>query len=172
MTETEQRTAILAEARTWVGTPHIHQACEKGVGVDCAMLIRACGEACGVMKVADADMARFANYSRRPNPRRMTAALGTFLVSIESHQATLADVMYLDWNINRNMPMHVAILAELGPAGRKRPTMIHALARPGRFVDTKQPVGRVVEHGFTAEWPGRVVSWWRYPGLADIAGTA
>jgi len=39
MTEAALRAAILAEARTWLGTPYHHAADVKGVGVDCAMLM-------------------------------------------------------------------------------------------------------------------------------------
>ncbi len=49
--------------------------------------------------------------------------------------------------------MHLAILATRG----RRLMMIHAFARAGTSIKTGQPEGRVVEHGFTAEWPGRVV---------------
>ncbi len=38
MNEAEKRAEILAEARSWEGTPFHHEACVKGVGVDCAML--------------------------------------------------------------------------------------------------------------------------------------
>lgn len=34
------RAAILDEARTWLGTPYLHQASEKGQGADCLGLIR------------------------------------------------------------------------------------------------------------------------------------
>ena len=34
------RDDIVAEARTWVGTPYRHQASEKGIGADCLGLIR------------------------------------------------------------------------------------------------------------------------------------
>jgi NlpC/P60 family putative phage cell wall peptidase len=34
------RTAILAEARDWIGTPYQHQASVKGAGCDCLGLIR------------------------------------------------------------------------------------------------------------------------------------
>ena len=37
--ESEQRAAILAEARSWIGTPYHHMADIKGVGVDCAMIL-------------------------------------------------------------------------------------------------------------------------------------
>ena len=36
----ELRAAIVAEARTWIGTPYQHQASLKGVGCDCLGLIR------------------------------------------------------------------------------------------------------------------------------------
>jgi NlpC/P60 family putative phage cell wall peptidase len=34
------RTAVVAEARTWIGTPYRHQASLKGVGCDCLGLVR------------------------------------------------------------------------------------------------------------------------------------
>lgn len=37
---TPTRAAIVAEARTWLGTPYCHQASLKGVGCDCFGLIR------------------------------------------------------------------------------------------------------------------------------------
>ena len=37
--ETEQRAAVVAEARSWIGTPYHNCADIRGVGVDCGMLI-------------------------------------------------------------------------------------------------------------------------------------
>ena len=34
-----QRAAVVAEARSWIGTPYHHAADVKGAGVDCAMLL-------------------------------------------------------------------------------------------------------------------------------------
>jgi len=39
MSEFEQRAAVIAAAREWIGTPYHHAADVKGVGVDCGMLI-------------------------------------------------------------------------------------------------------------------------------------
>jgi len=39
MTETEQRAAVVAEARSWIGTPYHPSADVKGAGVDCGMLL-------------------------------------------------------------------------------------------------------------------------------------
>ena len=35
-----KRAAIIAEARTWIGTPYHHQASTKGAGCDCLGLVR------------------------------------------------------------------------------------------------------------------------------------
>lgn len=34
------RSAIIAEARDWIGTPYVHQASAKGAGCDCLGLVR------------------------------------------------------------------------------------------------------------------------------------
>jgi NlpC/P60 family putative phage cell wall peptidase len=40
MTGFEQRAMILAEARSWIQTPYLHQASNKGIGCDCLGLVR------------------------------------------------------------------------------------------------------------------------------------
>lgn len=39
MSEQEQRAAVVAEARKWIGTPYHHMADVRGAGVDCGMLL-------------------------------------------------------------------------------------------------------------------------------------
>jgi cell wall-associated NlpC family hydrolase len=150
-----RRRAVIAAARAWVGTPFRHQARLMGVGVDCAQHVIAAGETAGVLSIDPAAWRRWAAYGRAPNPRRMGEALETFLVPIPPSRARLGDVMWLAWERaggQAALPMHLAIRSAHGG----RTTMIHAL----------ESLGKVCEHGFTAEWPGRVISWWRYPGLA------
>lgn len=144
------RLRVLAEARAWIGTPFRHQARLAGVGVDCANLVIAAGEAAGVLAINEAAWRPFAGYGRQPNPNRMGAALATFLAPLEAGRERPGDVAWLQWA--RDLPMHLAVLGALPD---RRLTLIHAL----------ESAGRVVEHDFTAEWPGRVVSWWRFPGL-------
>jgi len=152
------RALVVTEARTWLNTPFHHQARLKGVGVDCAMLVRAVGEACGVLTITDEDWKAFAGYGRTPNPRRMEAAMLKFMKPIgdnnlESWQP--GDVCWLQWR--RDLPMHLAIVAVDGASqpGKPRWTIIHALST----------MGRVIEHGFTEEWRDRVHSWWTFPGF-------
>lgn len=49
----EQRRAVVAEATTWIGTPYHHHARIKGVGVDCAQILCAVYEACGLVEHVD-----------------------------------------------------------------------------------------------------------------------
>lgn len=49
----EQRRAVVAEAMTWIGTPYHHHARIKGVGTDCAQILCAVYEACGLVEHVD-----------------------------------------------------------------------------------------------------------------------
>lgn len=49
----EKRLAVIAEARTWLGTPFHFGARIKGTGVDCATFIAAVFEACGIFQAED-----------------------------------------------------------------------------------------------------------------------
>jgi len=46
MTSPLTRAAIVAEARSWIGTRYLHQASLKGVGCDCLGLVRGVWRAC------------------------------------------------------------------------------------------------------------------------------
>lgn len=50
MTEEEEREKVVAEARSWIGTPYHHMACVKGAGVDCGQIIKATYEATGMIE--------------------------------------------------------------------------------------------------------------------------
>jgi cell wall-associated NlpC family hydrolase len=54
-TETEQRDAIVAEARSWIRTPHHNGARIKGVGVDCGQFPLAVYEAAGMLPKVETD---------------------------------------------------------------------------------------------------------------------
>ncbi|MEO8804635.1 MAG: hypothetical protein ABI433_01020 [Burkholderiaceae bacterium] len=49
MNELQQRSAVVAEALTWLETPYHHHARIKGVGVDCAQILCAVYEACDLV---------------------------------------------------------------------------------------------------------------------------
>ena len=136
---------VVDEARSWIDTPYHHQAMLKGIGVDCVGLIRGVCENLGG-PFDPQQWARFKNYSRTPNPRKMHEGMATFLLPVVGDMQ-LGDVLHLEWR--NDLPMHLAFFATLD----ERPTIIHALAS----------ARRVCEHGFEAPWPGRVNSVWRLP---------
>lgn len=49
MSPDELRTAIVAEAMSWVGTPYHHLAAVKGSGVDCAMILVRIAQSVGIV---------------------------------------------------------------------------------------------------------------------------
>lgn len=153
----EAQADLVAQARQWVGTPYRHQGMVLGQMVDCVGLIIAAGVGAGVLEMSDEAWEPFKGYGRTPNPHKMDQAMRAFLVPLELEpqpEELPADgaVMWMGWR--QHLPMHLGILATADD-GTGRRTMIHAY----------EHVGRCVEHGFAAEWPGRVISWWAYPGL-------
>lgn len=55
LTEAEARAAVVAEARTWIGTPYHHAASLKGVGVDCGQMPMAVYHAAGLVPKIEVD---------------------------------------------------------------------------------------------------------------------
>lgn len=53
--EHSQRAAVVAEARSWIGTPYHHRGRVKGAGVDCAMLPAEVYAACGLIPRLDVE---------------------------------------------------------------------------------------------------------------------
>lgn len=51
MNEQEQRQQVVAELKTWLGTPYLPQAKVKGHGADCLTLVAGVFEACGLVEV-------------------------------------------------------------------------------------------------------------------------
>jgi cell wall-associated NlpC family hydrolase len=51
--DAQMRQAVVKEALTWLGTPYHHHARVKGVGVDCAQLLCAVYEVCGLVPHID-----------------------------------------------------------------------------------------------------------------------
>lgn len=47
----EHRNAIVAEAKSWIGTPYRGWSCKKGYGVDCGQLIYGVFRNCGLVPV-------------------------------------------------------------------------------------------------------------------------
>lgn len=143
------RSKILAEARTWLGTPYKHQASVKQVGVDCISLVVQVGRIVGVLPITDDEIASYSGYGRLPNPKRMAIGMAKYLNGVQSDDVQVGDIAWIQWRAS--LPMHLALVGEF--EGRR--TLIHALG----------DIGKVTEHTLDTVWEERVVSYWRYPGM-------
>lgn len=133
------RAEILAEARTWLGTPFHHQGRVKGVGVDCVGLI------VGVLRTLGHAPLDQTGYGREPHAGLLEAALEAQLMRVALDAAQPADVLLLRFV---REPQHVGLLTEAGG-----------------IIHTYERVGRVVEHRLDEAWRRRLVRAYRLPGV-------
>lgn len=135
----EDRERIVAEARSWLGTPFKHQGRLKGVGVDCAGVAVGTAQACG-MEFVDVK-----GYARLPAKGQFSIAVRSATDEISLDDLQPGDLMTFVW---REEPQHIAICVEVTPMIR----MIHAW----------QEVRKCVENDFDSLWRSRLVECRRY----------
>jgi NlpC/P60 family putative phage cell wall peptidase len=105
MTTPEQ---IIAEARSWIGTPYRHQASLKGVGCDCLGLVR------GVWRAVLGDepektSAYAPDWAEATGEERLAAAARRHLIEVIPIGAQPGDVLLFRWR--QHLPAkHAAIL--------------------------------------------------------------
>ena len=106
------RDDIVAEARTWVGTPYRHQASEKGIGADCLGLIR------GLWREHYGDEpanvpAYTADWSEPQGAEVLFAAAAKHLRKKPLGEAALGDVLLFRMR-RGSVAKHLGIAATLG----------------------------------------------------------
>lgn len=141
---TELQTLIVTEARTWIGTPYLHQASCRGAGADCLGLLR------GVWR---------ALYGAEPQPvpaytEDWAEPGGHEVLSEAAHRwltpATTenpGDVLLFRMH-DRAIAKHLGIAGVTGEA----PTFIHAYSGH-----------TVAEHALTAPWARRLIARFAFP---------
>lgn len=112
------RDAVVAAARTWIGTPYHHQASRRGVGCDCLGLVR------GVWREvygrdAEAPPPYSRDWAEASGVETMLAAAGRHLTPIDRAEIAAGDVV-----VFRLRPGCVAKHAAIVASAR---TMIHAI---------------------------------------------
>lgn len=141
------RTAILAEAREWIGTPYQHQASTKGAGCDCLGLVR------GVWRAIygaepEAAPPYTPDWAERCGVETLLMAARRHLHEIAAQAAAPADVLL--FRMDASSPVkHAAILDE-------GDILIHAYW--GRAV---------VRSRFGAWWRARCAAAFSFPGVAS-----
>jgi NlpC/P60 family putative phage cell wall peptidase len=140
------RSAILAEARAWIGTPYQHQASTKGAGCDCLGLVR------GVWRALYGDEPELApaytpDWAERHGAETLRDAARRHLDEIAVDDAQPGDVLL--FRMHANAPAkHAAILDEGGH-------ILHAYW--GRAV---------VRSRFAPWWRARCAAAFAFPGVA------
>jgi len=138
---------VIAEARSWVGTPFLHQG-RNHLGIDCVGLVIVTMQRLGALP----EDFESPDYGRLPN-------MGELRRKIADHCTPLpapvpGALLGMTWFSDDS---HVAVYT-----GH---SIIHAFQRSrGRVRNPKQR-SRVVEHSFRAKWIDRVAGVWALPGV-------
>jgi len=117
--------AILTEAREWIGTPYYHQQSTKGIGCDCLGLVRGVWRGCiGPEPAPTPPYLRM----RRRGDSALSDTMALYLTEVEIAAARPADVIIY----RIRMQEHCAILAE---GDVESGSIIHAMAEAGCVVE-------------------------------------
>lgn len=150
------RAAVVAEARRWLRTPFLHQADRRGVGCDCAGLLRGVCIELGVFPRdyrALPSAAPFLGYARVPDGRSMEQACIAFMTPIAARSDMQpGDAMLIRWGRN---PQHMGIVGDYVHGGL---SLIHAFS-------TSDGKGSVIEHRLDESMLRRFVAAYRLPGV-------
>lgn len=141
-----KRCDVVAIARTWIGTPYVHQASSIGVGTDCLGLIRGIYRSL-YGREAQSVPAYARDWAEATGEETMLAAARRHLIEVPRSEARAGDVLVFRYR-DRYAAKHAAILAGA--------TFIHALEG-----------APVCEASFSPWWRRRVAGAFSFPGLVD-----
>lgn len=148
------RAAILAEARTWIGTPYHHQASLRGAGVDCIGLVRGVYRAI-VGREAEAIPGYGPDWSETTGEETLIAAARRHLAETPIEAARTGDVLIFRYR-DRYLAKHAAILVGSNSSPLGTGSIIHAIEG-----------ARVCEVPLTPWWRRRIAAAFTFPGVID-----
>lgn len=144
------RAEVVAEAKSWVGTPYHHQAQVKGAGVDCVNLL--CGVYGAVMGCRyDPDGVYSPQWHLHQAEEKMLAQLDQHALRIST-----AAVQPGDFLTFRAMTF-----------GKRRTPAGHSaiMSFDGRIIHASIEVGRVVENRLPDTWKRLIAQAYFVPGV-------
>lgn len=148
------RAQVVEEARSWIGTPFMHQHRHKHVGCDCIGLVRGVYRELGLTMCPtkiSAAAGRFSDgYPRMPDGVAFEAYMNHFADRIQLAAMRPGDVILLRYDTH---PQHAAILGDYKYGGL---SMIHAMSVPKLGVR---------EHRIDNTWRRRIVAAYSIPGV-------
>lgn len=138
------REAVLAEARSWIGTPYRHQASVKGAGCDCLGLLRGVWRAL-YGEEPESVPAYTMDWDEVAKAEALMSAAARHLVRRENGARCPGDVILFRMRED-------AVAKHLGICAGAE-SFIHAYARHG-----------VVESPLSSPWQRRIVGTYAFPG--------
>jgi NlpC/P60 family putative phage cell wall peptidase len=146
------RTAILNEARDWIGTPYRHQASAKHAGCDCLGLVRGVWRACFGAEPETAP-AYSPDWAERRGAETLFDAARRHLIEIDVAHAMPGDVLL--FRMDAQSPIkHAAILDQYGPPAPSPAASVAGEGAGGPYYLIHAYWGRAVVRS-------RVAPWWR-----------
>ena len=135
-------TPLVQEARTWIGTPFVHQGRTKGAGCDCLGLV------VGVLSTFGLEP-NIPVYGDISQIRDKSLFYNGLIDHLKVSHEVLDLGQILGFSLRRNFPLaHIGILSQLAPI----PRFIHAYSTYG-----------VVESALTDAWQRRIVARFEFP---------
>lgn len=138
--------AIVTAARSWIGTPYVHQQARKAAGCDCLGLLRGVwreviGPEPTVIPAYSMD------WSEPQGEERLWMAALRYLLPANGRDPVPGDVLLFRMRAG-SVAKHLGILGRAGPD----PSFIHAYAGRG-----------VVESPLSGPWRRRIVARFEFP---------
>jgi len=120
------RAEVVAEARTWIGTPWVHQHRVKGIGIDCVGLIICVARDLGLSPQGT----DWTGYGKHPDGS-MLPLCDQHMIRISKDAMQPGDVLVMA--IERD-PQHMGIVGDYRHGGL---SLIHAASKTGRVIETR-----------------------------------
>ena len=140
-----ERDRVVNLARSWIGTPYLHQASHKGAGTDCLGLLRGIWrEIKGAEPVVVPPYS--ADWSEVSGMETLLQEAGNWLVPVMTGDAAAGDVLLFRMR-QGSVAKHLGIAGAMGAA----PTFIHAYTGHG-----------VIESPLSVPWARRIVARFRF----------
>ena len=139
---------IIAQARTWLGTPFHHQGRVKHVGVDCIGLIVCVIDELGLSDENGQRLASYdsTGYSRTPDGFTLKSKLDSHLQPISIEEIAPGDILLFRFNKN---PQHVGFVTDRSDGDL---SILHCYSTSNY----------VVEHRLDDKWRKLIVAAYRF----------
>lgn len=137
---------VVIAARSWIGTPYVHQSATKGAGCDCLGLLRGVWRECFGTE-PEAIPPYTMDWSEPQGEERLWTAAAQHLTPKELADEAVGDVLLFRMRA-QSVAKHLGIQGRVGG----EPSFIHAYTRHG-----------VVESALSLPWRRRIVARFEFP---------